>query len=133
MLKPRVLLLIALVTGLLALSLASGRASATAPPGSITIANQAQLLSDGTVVVTVSYTCAPAAGGVTTGDVGTSVQQGALIASGTGIATCDNRRQTAHIQNVPGPFSEGTANVVAFVINADSTSFAFTSRAVMVG
>lgn len=128
--KPRILLLIALVTGLLALSLASGRASAAPASASITIANQAQLLSDGTVVVTVSYTCAPAAGGVTTGNVVTNVQQGALIASGTGIATCDNRRQTAHIQNVPGPFSEGTANVVAGVVNADSTSFAFTSRTV---
>jgi len=131
MLKPRILLLIALVTGLLALSLASGRASATSASASIAIANQAQLLSDGTVVVTVYYTCAPAAGGVTTGEVATSVQQGALIANGTAIATCDNRRQSAHIQNVPGPFSQGTANVAAAVINADSTSFAFTSRAVM--
>jgi hypothetical protein len=37
-----------------------------------------------------------------------------------------------NVDNVPGPFSQGTANAVATVINSDSTSFAFTSRGVMV-
>jgi hypothetical protein len=57
---------------------------------------------------------------------------GAIIGNGVAAATCDNCKHTANVDNTPGPFSRGTANAVAEVINADSTSFAFTSRGVMV-
>jgi hypothetical protein len=69
---------------------------------------------------------------ITTGTLVTAVQQGATIGNGEAVATCDNRKQSVNVANVPGPFSQGTANAVAEVINADSTSFAFTSRGVMV-
>lgn len=130
--KLRYFVLVALVTGLAVLSLASGPASATTPPGSISITNQAVLLADGSVVLTVSYTCAPAAGNVTVGTLQTAVQQGPIVGNGTAVATCDNRKHTVSVDNSPGPFRQGTANAVAEVINADTTSFAFTSRGVMV-
>jgi len=130
--KRHLFLLLVVVTAAL-LALTTGPASATTPPGSITIANQAQLLTDGSVVLTVSYTCAPGPGGVTTGLVTSSVQQGAVIgSSGTNTATCDNRKHSANLRNVPGPFSRGTANALAVVENTNATSFATTSRGVMV-
>jgi hypothetical protein len=130
--RSRALLATVIAMSAIALTLAIGPASATTPPGSIAIANQAQLLADGSVVLTVTYTCAPAAGNITTGTLATAVQQGATIGNGDAVATCDNRKHTANIQNIPGPFSQGIANAVAEVQNADATSFAFTSRGVMV-
>ena len=130
--RVRVLLGTLILLPVIVLALGGGPAAATAPPGSIAIANQALLLGDGSVVLTVSYTCAAAAGNVTTGALSTAVQQGATIGNGDAVATCDNRKHTVNVDNVPGPFSQGTANAVATVINSDSTSFAFTSRGVMV-
>ena|SRR5438093_13477265 len=127
--KLRFLLPLMLAVGVLALPVSG---SATTPPGSIAIANQAQLLTDGSVVLTVSYTCAPGPANDTTGVVVSSVQQGAIIGSASALATCDNRKHTAHLDNVVGPFSQGTANAVAAVENSSATSFAFTSRGVMV-
>src|SRR5579864_5951973 len=127
--KLRFLLPLVLAVGVLALPVSG---SATTPPGSITIANQAQLLTDGSVVLTVSYTCSPVPPGDTTGMVVSSVQQGAIIGNDSGLATCDNHKHSAHLHNVPGPLSPGTANAVAAVDNTSTTSFAFTSRRVMV-
>jgi hypothetical protein len=127
--KLRFLLPLMLAVGVLALPVSG---SATTPPGSISIANQAQLLTDGSVVLTVSYTCAPGPANDTTGTVVSIVEQGAINGSGSALATCDGRKHSAHLDNVPGPFSQGTAGAVAAVANTSSTSFAFTSRGVMV-
>ena len=117
---------------LILLALAAGPASATAPSAKITIANQAQLLADGSAVITVTYTCAPGPAGDTTGTLTSALQQGPTIGNADAIATCDNRSQTVRLHEIPGPFSRGTANALAIVINVDSTSFASTSRAVVI-
>ena len=130
----RIWTLLAALIGMsmIVLVLAAGPASATAPSAKVTIANQAQLLADGSAVLTVTYTCAPGPANDTTGTVSTAPQQGAIIGNGDATATCDNRSHTVNLDEIPGPFSQGTANALAIVINTAQTSFASTSRAVMV-
>ena len=132
MTRRRTLLAALVGMSLILLALATGPASATAPSAKITIANQAQLLADGSAVLTVTYTCPPGPANDTTGMVGTALQQGLTSGGGTALATCDNRSHSVNIDDIPGPFSQGTANAAAEAINTAGTSFAFTSRAVMV-
>ena len=132
MTRRRTLLAALVGMSLILLALATGPASATAPSAKITIANQAQLLADGSAVLTVTYTCAPGPANDTTGMVGTALQQGPTIGNGDAPATCDNRSHTVNLDEIPGPFSQGTANALAIVINTATTSFASTSRAVMI-
>jgi hypothetical protein len=125
-------LLAALAVSLVVLALATGPASATATNAKITVANQAQLLPDGSVVVTVSYTCAPGPAGDTTGTVASDVGQGPLIGFGEAPAVCDNRSHTVNLDVGPGPFSQGTATALGIVANADDSSFATTSRGITI-
>jgi hypothetical protein len=124
-------LLAALVGMVVLLALATGLASATATSAKITIANQATLVSDGSVVVTLTYTCAPGPANDTTGLVQVDLQQGAVIDFTTASATCDNRQHTVSL-DVLGPFSQGTATALGVVTNTTTTSFASTSRGVTI-
>ena len=132
MTRMRTLLAALVGMSLVLLALASGPASATAPSAKIAIANQATLLADGSAVITVTYTCAPGPANDTTGAVTTALQQGPTIGNGDAPATCDNRSHTVSLDEVPGPFSQGTGNALAIVINTATTSFAATSRAVTI-
>jgi hypothetical protein len=117
---------------LILLALATGPASATPPPGKVTIANQATLLADGSAVITVTYTCQPGPGNDTTGAITSALQQGPTIGNADALATCDGRSQTVSLDEMPGPFSRGTANALVIVENTAATSFASTSRGVMI-
>ena len=121
---------------LVVLALATGPASATSQSATVTIANQAQLLPDGSAVMTIYYVCAPGPGGDTTGMVTGLLQQGngptPASGSNTAPATCDNRKQTVYIDATPGPFSQGAATGLAVVQNTSGSSAATTSRGVTI-
>jgi choline dehydrogenase-like flavoprotein len=110
-----------------------GPASATPTNASITIRNVAQLLADGTVVLTVDYVCAPSAGNNTAGVLDTTVFQSPSFGGSNATATCDDRRHTASLDNASfAPYRQGSATGSAVVFNSDATSFAQTSRGVAV-
>ena len=117
---------------LIFLALTTGSASATAPTAKITNSNQAQLLPDGSAVLTVTYTCAPGPANDTTGFINSILTQGPINGSDDEPATCDNRSQTVHLVEAPGPFSQGAANAIAVILNTDGSSIASSSRAVMI-
>ena len=106
---------------LIFLALTTGSASATA-----------QLLPDGSAVLTVTYTCAPGPPNDTTGFINSILTQGPINGSDDEPATCDNRSQTVHLVEAPGPFSQGAANAIAVILNTDGSSIASSSRAVMI-
>jgi hypothetical protein len=117
---------------LVVLALATGPASATATSAKVTIGNQALLLPDGTVVVTVTYTCAPGPAGNTTGSVFAQLGQGTNFGFTDTTAICDNRSHSANLQAAPGPFSQGSATAAAIVQNIDASSFATSSRGITI-
>ena len=131
--RMRVLLAGLLGVSLVVLALATGPASATATSAKITVANQALLLPDGSVVVTVTYTCAPGPAADTTGTVAADVGQGPNLGFGGAPATCDNRSHTQNLDVVaPLPYSQGSATALGVVTNLDNSSFASTSRGVTI-
>ena len=130
--RMRVLLAGLLGVSLVVLALATVPASATATSAKITIGNTALLLPDGSAVMTVTYTCAPAPANNTVGQVEGFLGQGPINGIAIETATCDNRSHSVNLHVVPGPFSQGSASAFAIVVNFDSSSFASTSRGVMV-
>jgi hypothetical protein len=90
-------------------------------PAQIDVKNHALLLTDGSVVLTVSYQCVPGPGGTTAGMLSTGVIQGSNVSEITNApAICDDRSHTVSTGNKgPQPFSEGHALSSAVV--EDST------------
>jgi hypothetical protein len=130
----RIRTLIATLVGvpLLALALTTTAASATTPPGSIQIYNQVQLVSPLQAILTITYSCSPAANGSTTGAIATAVEQNGNVSNGPSVAICDDRSHTTAIETAGGPLAPGPAAAAAEVVNSDQTSFAFDSRGVMI-
>jgi hypothetical protein len=90
-----------------------------APEPSASIRNQALLLSDGTVILTVDYSCIPGPGGNIVGTITTSVMQGTISSPDKSApATCDGHPHTATTDNGPGPFSPGDAHGDAHTANS---------------
>jgi hypothetical protein len=88
-------------------------------PAAIDVQDQALLSSDGTVALTVDYTCIPGPGGNTVGKLTTNVTQGTIVSSPTNTsAICDDFSHTVVTHNGPGPFSEGSAMATAQVENS---------------
>jgi hypothetical protein len=91
----------------------------TAPEPSTSIRNQALLLSDGSVILTVDYSCIPGPGGDTVGTIATSVTQGTISSPDKSApATCDGHSHTATTDNGPGPFRAGVAHGDAHTANS---------------
>src|SRR5438876_394340 len=130
--RMRVLLAGLLGVSLVVLALATGPASATATSAKVTIGNQALLLPDGSAVLTVTYTCAPGPAGDTTGTVAADIGQGPILGFGSATATCDNRSHSVNLDVAPGPFSQGSATALGIVQNTDASSFATSSRGIMI-
>jgi hypothetical protein len=105
----------------LALAAMPGTAQASAPAATISIQSQAQLLADGHVVMTVSYSCTPASGG-TAGSVNVEVQQPGRFGSASGNATCDDQRHTMNFDVAPGPFTPGSATAFGFVSSSGASA-----------
>ena len=100
-----------------------GRITIKAPdPPLLNFHNQALLLTDGTVILTVDYVCWPGPGGNTAGTVRTFLTQGQTSTPGTTApAVCDDRSHTASTDNGPGPFTVGPALAGGFALNSAMT------------
>jgi len=105
------------------LAVVPGTAPATAPSATIQILSQAQLQTDGTVLVTVYYLCGPAVETAGTINVGVTQPTG-KVGSAPQVATCDDRKHklTAHVG--PGSFSPGSASAI---VNLTNAGISFTS------
>jgi hypothetical protein len=89
------------------LALPAATAVAASQPVTIQIAGTAKLQSDGSAVVTITYSCLPGFGtgqnGAITGDL--EQTQGFGTASQTAI--CDDQNHTTTLDMAPGPFVPG--------------------------
>jgi hypothetical protein len=113
----------------LALALTPVSTAASAPAATIHIVNQANLQPDGSISLTVVYSCTPSAFGP--GFVSAFVQQPVGV-SGSGSlfpATCDDKSHHATLIVSPGPFHQGSATAQAFV---EGAAFAQTQAEVKV-
>jgi hypothetical protein len=83
--------------------------------------NHALLLTDGSVVLSVSYRCVPGPGPNTAGTLDTWLNQGKNSSYGApkASAVCDDRSHTVSARQVgTGPYSEGSAQGYAFISDA---------------
>lgn len=71
---------------------------------SVNLKEKGLVLTDGTAVVTVDYSCPPTPGN---NRVFAWVLQGPKTGNGNAPATCDDLLHTANIQTIPGPFRAG--------------------------
>jgi hypothetical protein len=101
------------------LAAAPGTALASAPSATLQFHNQAKLQADGSVLVTLDYSCNPAFFG-TAGGLGVDVQQPGAFGFVSTTATCDDQKHTVTLDVAPGPFTRGTASAVAEVFNGPS-------------
>jgi|SRR5450755_836438 hypothetical protein len=123
----RAVLAAVLLATLPAITLAAtpGPALASAPPATIHFENQALLQADGSVLVTVDYSCPP--DGPSTGSPGyltvavvegSSLEGGGVTSGGASVSpVCDDRKHTVtlDIPGLSGPFQPGDAAASAQV------------------
>jgi hypothetical protein len=104
------------------LAVVPGTASATAQSTSIQILSQAQLLQpSGIVLVTVYYSCGPAALSAGTINVGVEQPTGKYGSSGGQTAICDDTKHKLTAEVKPGSltgFAPGSASAVVNLSNA---------------
>jgi hypothetical protein len=104
---------------LVMLAAASGTAAVSAPPATVHFLNQAQLQSDGMVLVNLNYSCSPSSSGAGGNLIVLAHQKGA-IGFGSTTVTCDGVTHAATLFLAPGPFTTGRAVAFAFVGNQAS-------------
>jgi hypothetical protein len=106
----------------LALAAAPGTAQASAPAATIQFHDQAQLQTDGSIIVTLDYSCNPAVYG-TTGELQAEAQQPGVDGFGFTItATCNDQKHTMTLDLMPGPFMRGTASATATISSAGNNT-----------
>ena len=115
---------VALVTPMV-LGLHPSTASATAPPATIQIENQAQLQPDGSVLLTVDWSCDPNFDGPT-GTLLTAVDQPGATGNAAAVVACDDQKHKTTLDNVPGPFHPGLATAFADLRSTNGGGNAFT-------
>jgi hypothetical protein len=107
---------------LLVLALLPASAPANPPAATISFVGGGTLLSDGTVNVTLHYSCLPP----DPGGIGASLDESgtAFGSSVPETAICDGRNHTVTLNIVGGPFSPGIATGTASVFNGSSSAVA---------
>jgi hypothetical protein len=118
------------VCAVLVLALLPAGAPANPVAGSISFVGNGSLLIDGTVDVTLKYSCLPPDGGeigVTLDEGGTALGFGAFAPT-----TCDGRNHSVTVNVAPGPFTRGIATGNAFLFNGDSNVEAEASQRVTI-
>ena len=116
------------VIGLLVLALLPASAPANPASGTISFTGTGTLLTDGTVDVTLHYSCLPPSGGFVFANLN---ENG--VSSGSGFlapATCDGRTHSVTLNMAPGPFTRGTA--AGFAEVANGAVFATTQQQVTI-
>jgi len=104
---------------LVMLAAGSGTAAVSAPPATVHFLNQAQLQSDGMVLVNLSYSCSSSSSG-TSGNLIVLAYQTRALGFGSTTVTCDGATRSATLFLAPGPFATGPAVAFAFVGNQAS-------------
>jgi len=124
--------LVALIAVSAALVLALLPAGAPANPaaGTISFSGSGTLLSDGTVDVTLHYSCLPPG----PGEIGVELDEGgsAFGFSPITLVTCDGRNHSVTVNIAPGPFTPGTATGNAFLTNFDAQASDMTNEKVAI-
>jgi hypothetical protein len=128
----------AVVTGAAAVLFgsAAGVANASPPSATLQFHNQLQLQADGTVLVTIDYSCNPGLFG-TSGTFEVEVDQPETVGLTYGQpATCDGQKHIVTVGVGPaagyGPYTLGSASVAAEVISNSGTSSAQAQAALKV-
>ena len=102
----------------LALAFGPGTALGTSPSFTLQFHNQAPLQPDGSVLLTVDYTCMPGAFSGTNGVLELELQQtNNAVGSFTGPAACDDQKHTTTADVGPGPFVQGDAAALGVISN----------------
>ena len=111
----------ALAMAVVPLAVAPGTAGASAASATIQIENQAQLQPDGSVLVTIDYSCLNGGVGVPS-SIFIEVRQPSSAGTASGSATCDDQKHKATLDVIPGPFNPGPAFVSAVAGNGFSNA-----------
>jgi hypothetical protein len=114
---------------LLALALLPASAPANPAAATISFVGGGTLLSDGTVEVTLHYSCLPPSGGI---DATLDESGMAFGSSVPALAVCDGRNHSVMLNMVPGPFTPGIAAGTATVFNDTGGAVAYTNDQVTI-
>jgi hypothetical protein len=114
----------------LVLTLLPATAPANPPAGTISFAGNGSLLDDGTVDVTLHYSCLPPG----PGEIDVELDEGgtAFAFAISPLAACDGKNHSVTVNMAPGPFTPGVATGNATVFNFDAAVLASTSQQVMI-
>ncbi|TMK40386.1 MAG: hypothetical protein E6G56_07820 [Actinobacteria bacterium] len=102
-----------------------GTALAGGPSMTMQVQSQAQLLPDGSAVLTVDYSCMPDVAGPGGVIIGELEQTGAVGGSFSG-AICDDQKHQVTLDQAPGPFTRGPAAAFVSVQNSNGEATAQT-------
>jgi hypothetical protein len=91
------------------LAVPTGTAVAASPAVTIQIAGTAQLKSDGSALVTITYSCLPGFGSGQTGAIAGDLEQTQGFGTASQTALCDDQNHTTTLDMAPGPFVPGVA------------------------
>jgi hypothetical protein len=107
---------------LLALALLPASAPANPAAATISFVGGGTLLDDGSVDVTLHYSCLPSISGP--GGIEASLEQGLVFGANLDTAICDGRNHTVTLNMTPGPFTPGIAGGRASVFNDNGSATA---------
>jgi len=107
---------------LLALALLPASAPANPAAATISFVGGGTLLDDGSVDVTLHYSCLPAISGP--GGIEVTLQQDLVFGANLAPAICDGRNHSVTLPMAPGPFMAGIAGGRASVFNDNGSSTA---------
>jgi hypothetical protein len=105
----------------LTLALTPISTAASAPLATIQILDQAPLQQDGSVALTVDYSCNPGFFGSQAG-LFADVQQPGVFGSSSTSATCDDQKHQTTLIVSPGPFQPGSATAFVQVFGSSFVS-----------
>jgi hypothetical protein len=106
------------------LALPAATAVAASQPVTIEIAGTAKLKSDGSALVTITYSCLPGFGSGQTGAITGDLEQTQGFGTASATAICDDQNHTITLDMAPGPFVPGAAAASVTVgtgVNEDYT------------
>jgi hypothetical protein len=107
---------------LLALALMPASVQANPAAATISFAGGGTLLDDGSVDVTLHYSCLPAISGP--GGIEVTLQQNLVFGANLDTAICDGRNHSVTLNMAPGPFTAGIAGGKATVFNDNGSATA---------
>jgi len=107
---------------LLALALMPASVQANPAAATISFVGGGTLLDDGSVDVTLHYSCLPAISGP--GGIEVTLQQNLVFGANLDTAICDGRNHSVTLNMAPGPFTAGIAGGKATVFNDNGSATA---------